>query len=61
LIFDRVDYAVELVFMKAAGRIRIAGKRRSACADDDQERAGKRAKQMAEEIAGEVADKKLHF
>jgi hypothetical protein len=50
--FDRVDYAVELVFMKAAGRIGIAGKRRSACADDDQERAGKRAKQMAEEIAG---------
>jgi hypothetical protein len=55
MIFDRVDDAVELVSMKAAGRIRIAGKRKSACAEDDQERAEKRAKRIAEEIAEEVA------
>ena len=61
MIFDRVDDAVELVSMKAAGRIRIAGKRKSACTVDNEERAEKRAKRIAEEIAGEVAAKEFHL
>jgi hypothetical protein len=61
MIFDRVDDAVELVSMIAARRIRIAGKRNRACAEDDQERAEKRAKPIVEEIAGEVAAQGCHF
>ena len=61
MIFDRVDDAIELVSMKAAGRIRIAGKRKSACAEDDQERAEKRAKRIGEEMVGEVAAKEVHL
>jgi hypothetical protein len=61
MIFDRVDDTVELVSMKAARRISIAGKRKSACAQDDQERAEKRAKRIAEEIAREVVAKEFHL
>ena len=61
MFFDRVDDAIELVSMKAAGSIRIAGKRKSACAEDDQERAEKRAQRIAEEIVGEIAAQEFHL
>jgi hypothetical protein len=73
VVFDSVDDAVELVAMKAAGRIGIAGKRNRAGADHEQERAGKRAQlsaaaiaakpaqEIAGEIACEVAQKDFHF
>jgi hypothetical protein len=63
MVFDGVDDAIELVSTNAAMRVRIAGRRRRAGADDEQKCAGKSAarsaaemaEKPAEEIAGEIA------
>jgi hypothetical protein len=69
MVFDSVDDAVELVSMKAVGGIGIAGKRKRAAADEDQERARKSAERSAAEIAEtpaakiaeRIAQEEFHF